>query len=300
MRRPPRSTLSSSSAASDVYKRQYQRRVREDSVLFMAVPDLGPTLESSALGSRCSSVLREAHARPKTVHCGIVPNPRPKQTAEQAAISQTYLDSMTNQVACPGVLNQTWLAYKRFEAAAPRSPEDKAQSGLRIFPNCLPVSGALSSTTTASFITPRAHAWSGTQPMWKDGVPFQNGRPFDVSLSERRCRRDDYVSGIGPMWRGCVMRCQPSDTLKNGWRPAPIDGGWAPKEYGRAPGSGLANVLGRPKRKVPRAGTVQAAKRAPYGAVRADPRRPPAHLVVRCGPGRSSSAGLRSRAERYN
>eukprot|EP00658_Telonema_sp_P-2_P032613 TRINITY_DN24103_c0_g1_i7.p2 TRINITY_DN24103_c0_g1~~TRINITY_DN24103_c0_g1_i7.p2 ORF type:complete len:120 (+),score=44.71 TRINITY_DN24103_c0_g1_i7:136-495(+) len=28
MRRPPRSTLSSSSAASDVYKRQYQRRVR--------------------------------------------------------------------------------------------------------------------------------------------------------------------------------------------------------------------------------------------------------------------------------
>eukprot|EP00656_Telonema_subtile_P013576 TRINITY_DN1689_c0_g1_i5.p1 TRINITY_DN1689_c0_g1~~TRINITY_DN1689_c0_g1_i5.p1 ORF type:complete len:136 (-),score=7.99 TRINITY_DN1689_c0_g1_i5:934-1341(-) len=29
IRRPPRSTLSSSSAASDVYKRQYQRRVRE-------------------------------------------------------------------------------------------------------------------------------------------------------------------------------------------------------------------------------------------------------------------------------
>eukprot|EP00656_Telonema_subtile_P038199 TRINITY_DN4284_c0_g1_i3.p1 TRINITY_DN4284_c0_g1~~TRINITY_DN4284_c0_g1_i3.p1 ORF type:complete len:104 (+),score=34.55 TRINITY_DN4284_c0_g1_i3:115-426(+) len=28
IRRPPRSTLSSSSAASDVYKRQYQRRVR--------------------------------------------------------------------------------------------------------------------------------------------------------------------------------------------------------------------------------------------------------------------------------
>eukprot|EP00658_Telonema_sp_P-2_P028177 TRINITY_DN21639_c0_g1_i2.p1 TRINITY_DN21639_c0_g1~~TRINITY_DN21639_c0_g1_i2.p1 ORF type:complete len:142 (-),score=30.82 TRINITY_DN21639_c0_g1_i2:117-542(-) len=29
IRRPPRSTLSSSSAASDVYKRQYQRRVRD-------------------------------------------------------------------------------------------------------------------------------------------------------------------------------------------------------------------------------------------------------------------------------
>eukprot|EP00656_Telonema_subtile_P047253 TRINITY_DN5414_c0_g1_i1.p1 TRINITY_DN5414_c0_g1~~TRINITY_DN5414_c0_g1_i1.p1 ORF type:complete len:161 (-),score=33.30 TRINITY_DN5414_c0_g1_i1:279-761(-) len=29
IRQPPRSTLSSSSAASDVYKRQYQRRVRE-------------------------------------------------------------------------------------------------------------------------------------------------------------------------------------------------------------------------------------------------------------------------------
>eukprot|EP00656_Telonema_subtile_P010379 TRINITY_DN14999_c0_g1_i1.p2 TRINITY_DN14999_c0_g1~~TRINITY_DN14999_c0_g1_i1.p2 ORF type:complete len:100 (+),score=31.34 TRINITY_DN14999_c0_g1_i1:63-362(+) len=31
IRRPPRSTLSSSSAASDVYKRQYQRRVRDGS-----------------------------------------------------------------------------------------------------------------------------------------------------------------------------------------------------------------------------------------------------------------------------
>eukprot|EP00658_Telonema_sp_P-2_P054038 TRINITY_DN4287_c0_g1_i6.p1 TRINITY_DN4287_c0_g1~~TRINITY_DN4287_c0_g1_i6.p1 ORF type:complete len:139 (-),score=8.11 TRINITY_DN4287_c0_g1_i6:252-668(-) len=36
IRRPPRSTLSSSSAASDVYKRQYQRRVR------------GPLLENHA------------------------------------------------------------------------------------------------------------------------------------------------------------------------------------------------------------------------------------------------------------
>eukprot|EP00658_Telonema_sp_P-2_P001181 TRINITY_DN10451_c0_g1_i2.p1 TRINITY_DN10451_c0_g1~~TRINITY_DN10451_c0_g1_i2.p1 ORF type:complete len:233 (-),score=47.12 TRINITY_DN10451_c0_g1_i2:287-985(-) len=32
IRRPPRSTLSSSSAASDVYKRQYQRRVRESAM----------------------------------------------------------------------------------------------------------------------------------------------------------------------------------------------------------------------------------------------------------------------------
>eukprot|EP00656_Telonema_subtile_P030057 TRINITY_DN3308_c0_g2_i5.p1 TRINITY_DN3308_c0_g2~~TRINITY_DN3308_c0_g2_i5.p1 ORF type:complete len:135 (+),score=24.36 TRINITY_DN3308_c0_g2_i5:67-471(+) len=37
IRRPPRSTLSSSSAASDVYKRQYQRRVRERLVARMAV-----------------------------------------------------------------------------------------------------------------------------------------------------------------------------------------------------------------------------------------------------------------------
>eukprot|EP00656_Telonema_subtile_P038225 TRINITY_DN428_c0_g1_i2.p1 TRINITY_DN428_c0_g1~~TRINITY_DN428_c0_g1_i2.p1 ORF type:complete len:296 (-),score=57.75 TRINITY_DN428_c0_g1_i2:499-1386(-) len=38
IRRPPRSTLSSSSAASDVYKRQYQRRVREKEVQTMAMP----------------------------------------------------------------------------------------------------------------------------------------------------------------------------------------------------------------------------------------------------------------------
>eukprot|EP00656_Telonema_subtile_P053646 TRINITY_DN7822_c0_g1_i3.p1 TRINITY_DN7822_c0_g1~~TRINITY_DN7822_c0_g1_i3.p1 ORF type:complete len:480 (-),score=120.61 TRINITY_DN7822_c0_g1_i3:112-1551(-) len=36
IRRPPRSTLSSSSAASDVYKRQYQRRVREKRPLAMS------------------------------------------------------------------------------------------------------------------------------------------------------------------------------------------------------------------------------------------------------------------------
>eukprot|EP00658_Telonema_sp_P-2_P011070 TRINITY_DN1420_c0_g1_i6.p1 TRINITY_DN1420_c0_g1~~TRINITY_DN1420_c0_g1_i6.p1 ORF type:complete len:111 (-),score=21.25 TRINITY_DN1420_c0_g1_i6:150-482(-) len=36
IRRPPRSTLSSSSAASDVYKRQYQRRVRDASPQHMA------------------------------------------------------------------------------------------------------------------------------------------------------------------------------------------------------------------------------------------------------------------------
>eukprot|EP00658_Telonema_sp_P-2_P054869 TRINITY_DN43630_c0_g1_i1.p1 TRINITY_DN43630_c0_g1~~TRINITY_DN43630_c0_g1_i1.p1 ORF type:complete len:266 (+),score=97.45 TRINITY_DN43630_c0_g1_i1:125-922(+) len=36
IRRPPRSTLSSSSAASDVYKRQYQRRVRETPLATMS------------------------------------------------------------------------------------------------------------------------------------------------------------------------------------------------------------------------------------------------------------------------
>eukprot|EP00658_Telonema_sp_P-2_P070903 TRINITY_DN6026_c0_g2_i3.p1 TRINITY_DN6026_c0_g2~~TRINITY_DN6026_c0_g2_i3.p1 ORF type:complete len:263 (-),score=72.59 TRINITY_DN6026_c0_g2_i3:135-923(-) len=41
IRRPPRSTLSSSSAASDVYKRQYQRRVRGASLLEMMVGEEG-------------------------------------------------------------------------------------------------------------------------------------------------------------------------------------------------------------------------------------------------------------------
>eukprot|EP00658_Telonema_sp_P-2_P039228 TRINITY_DN28061_c0_g1_i3.p1 TRINITY_DN28061_c0_g1~~TRINITY_DN28061_c0_g1_i3.p1 ORF type:complete len:106 (-),score=30.76 TRINITY_DN28061_c0_g1_i3:550-867(-) len=38
IRRPPRSTLSSSSAASDVYKRQYQRRVRGSLIPMLAGP----------------------------------------------------------------------------------------------------------------------------------------------------------------------------------------------------------------------------------------------------------------------
>eukprot|EP00658_Telonema_sp_P-2_P034404 TRINITY_DN2511_c0_g1_i2.p1 TRINITY_DN2511_c0_g1~~TRINITY_DN2511_c0_g1_i2.p1 ORF type:complete len:142 (+),score=45.91 TRINITY_DN2511_c0_g1_i2:145-570(+) len=38
IRRPPRSTLSSSSAASDVYKRQYQRRVRGPTKFNMDAP----------------------------------------------------------------------------------------------------------------------------------------------------------------------------------------------------------------------------------------------------------------------
>eukprot|EP00656_Telonema_subtile_P002384 TRINITY_DN11050_c0_g1_i3.p1 TRINITY_DN11050_c0_g1~~TRINITY_DN11050_c0_g1_i3.p1 ORF type:complete len:120 (+),score=18.40 TRINITY_DN11050_c0_g1_i3:89-448(+) len=42
IRRPPRSTLSSSSAASDVYKRQYQRRVRDTGTPHMEIPDLIP------------------------------------------------------------------------------------------------------------------------------------------------------------------------------------------------------------------------------------------------------------------
>eukprot|EP00657_Telonema_sp_P-1_P005055 TRINITY_DN22174_c0_g1_i1.p1 TRINITY_DN22174_c0_g1~~TRINITY_DN22174_c0_g1_i1.p1 ORF type:complete len:105 (-),score=56.26 TRINITY_DN22174_c0_g1_i1:60-374(-) len=40
IRRPPRSTQSRSSAASDVYKRQYQRRVRGQGLTNMAEPDV--------------------------------------------------------------------------------------------------------------------------------------------------------------------------------------------------------------------------------------------------------------------
>eukprot|EP00656_Telonema_subtile_P012683 TRINITY_DN163_c0_g1_i3.p1 TRINITY_DN163_c0_g1~~TRINITY_DN163_c0_g1_i3.p1 ORF type:complete len:145 (+),score=15.32 TRINITY_DN163_c0_g1_i3:121-555(+) len=75
IRRPPRSTLSSSSAASDVYKRQYQRRVRELTGATMSTsprpyqPSAGQLVNASASqgpnSQRLPPLRRPAHARPQ-------------------------------------------------------------------------------------------------------------------------------------------------------------------------------------------------------------------------------------------
>eukprot|EP00656_Telonema_subtile_P013333 TRINITY_DN1676_c0_g1_i5.p1 TRINITY_DN1676_c0_g1~~TRINITY_DN1676_c0_g1_i5.p1 ORF type:complete len:495 (-),score=91.45 TRINITY_DN1676_c0_g1_i5:198-1682(-) len=57
IRRPPRSTLSSSSAASDVYKRQYQRRVRGTASLRRCDPDL-PSFLPHGLPARLGKLTR--------------------------------------------------------------------------------------------------------------------------------------------------------------------------------------------------------------------------------------------------
>eukprot|EP00658_Telonema_sp_P-2_P033385 TRINITY_DN24515_c0_g1_i2.p1 TRINITY_DN24515_c0_g1~~TRINITY_DN24515_c0_g1_i2.p1 ORF type:complete len:227 (-),score=46.44 TRINITY_DN24515_c0_g1_i2:101-781(-) len=56
IRRPPRSTLSSSSAASDVYKRQYQRRVRGRVVLWTMRVSLGQIRTSVVAALQCSGL----------------------------------------------------------------------------------------------------------------------------------------------------------------------------------------------------------------------------------------------------
>eukprot|EP00656_Telonema_subtile_P039190 TRINITY_DN4431_c0_g2_i2.p1 TRINITY_DN4431_c0_g2~~TRINITY_DN4431_c0_g2_i2.p1 ORF type:complete len:299 (-),score=68.52 TRINITY_DN4431_c0_g2_i2:58-954(-) len=63
IRRPPRSTLSSSSAASDVYKRQYQRRVREHTSKAMMETTEDPEepimVEVEDAGSTVPALLRD-------------------------------------------------------------------------------------------------------------------------------------------------------------------------------------------------------------------------------------------------
>eukprot|EP00656_Telonema_subtile_P056619 TRINITY_DN908_c0_g1_i5.p1 TRINITY_DN908_c0_g1~~TRINITY_DN908_c0_g1_i5.p1 ORF type:complete len:198 (+),score=14.96 TRINITY_DN908_c0_g1_i5:124-717(+) len=73
IRRPPRSTLSSSSAASDVYKRQYQRRVR---------------------GSHQSAMPKHAATTPQNIRRAAVQNAitKPRPSPKQISVLSLYCD----------------------------------------------------------------------------------------------------------------------------------------------------------------------------------------------------------------
>eukprot|EP00658_Telonema_sp_P-2_P020726 TRINITY_DN18217_c0_g1_i2.p1 TRINITY_DN18217_c0_g1~~TRINITY_DN18217_c0_g1_i2.p1 ORF type:complete len:422 (-),score=137.75 TRINITY_DN18217_c0_g1_i2:2-1267(-) len=69
IRRPPRSTLSSSSAASDVYKRQYQRRVREGAIAMKALRARA-TLRKKTQAEGDGIALLEPHDRTEDLLAG--------------------------------------------------------------------------------------------------------------------------------------------------------------------------------------------------------------------------------------
>eukprot|EP00658_Telonema_sp_P-2_P058564 TRINITY_DN47075_c0_g1_i1.p1 TRINITY_DN47075_c0_g1~~TRINITY_DN47075_c0_g1_i1.p1 ORF type:complete len:121 (-),score=33.25 TRINITY_DN47075_c0_g1_i1:82-444(-) len=74
IRRPPRSTLSSSSAASDVYKRQYQRRVRGQAPDMFASSDDEPEWSRSSTARGCRQDVVQEHrgcCQEHNARCGL-------------------------------------------------------------------------------------------------------------------------------------------------------------------------------------------------------------------------------------
>lgn len=213
-----------------------------------------PTPSHDAAHSRRERRPRKEHrVNNRTVHCGNIPRVLPMDAnPEDAKITQAILNNMRDQISCPGIQNETWMAYRNFEQ---KKPSEIKGGVVRIFPNCLPTKGGLDGTATTTtkrhFIEPDKEdlkGWGRRQLMVKDGVPFKQGKAFDVVQAEHRLATQKYVSGIPPMWKGCEARCSRKQTLPNGWRPTIKDGGWAPDEYGhnkhglgpsRGPGSTL-------------------------------------------------------------
>ena len=63
IRRPPRSTLDRSSAASDVYKRQDVQCARTDHLLTVSVLDRGPGVPQESLGEMTEKSVSYTHLR---------------------------------------------------------------------------------------------------------------------------------------------------------------------------------------------------------------------------------------------
>ena len=55
-----------------------------------------------------------------TRHSGLVPSIKPMAAnPEDAQITATLLENLRNNISCPGILNETWLAYRNFEQKKP-------------------------------------------------------------------------------------------------------------------------------------------------------------------------------------
>eukprot|EP00658_Telonema_sp_P-2_P080143 TRINITY_DN7912_c0_g1_i2.p1 TRINITY_DN7912_c0_g1~~TRINITY_DN7912_c0_g1_i2.p1 ORF type:complete len:188 (-),score=26.09 TRINITY_DN7912_c0_g1_i2:603-1166(-) len=152
IRRPPRSTLSSSSAASDVYKRQYQRRVRGGRRSAMP-PQKGTTQRCKTCGKPrkthclCAKKVKD-RKRVASIRsfCGTAQAQEPPPAARQSETPWNHSQASAGPIRSP----LTGAAQAQEPTAAARQsalPRDHSQASAH--PVSSPAAGAAPTTAAA-------------------------------------------------------------------------------------------------------------------------------------------------------
>eukprot|EP00656_Telonema_subtile_P012012 TRINITY_DN1601_c0_g4_i1.p1 TRINITY_DN1601_c0_g4~~TRINITY_DN1601_c0_g4_i1.p1 ORF type:complete len:271 (+),score=36.86 TRINITY_DN1601_c0_g4_i1:72-884(+) len=202
IRRPPRSTLSSSSAASDVYKRQYQRRVRGPTAGNMAEPT--ESLLGRLVSEPWSTILLGEQLSPLEVSA-VSQSSRTSSDAMEEWADEVGLDQairlqqarIAAVQAHPALKKVTFGSYEGFLAALRSAPLGHAAVNKRTWVARYLAAMAPRPRRFNDDIE-RKFDWGYPGGYWCDAVPGSNGEAG---------RGRDYMRSVGgsPTWMAlCV------------------------------------------------------------------------------------------------
>jgi len=190
-----------------------------------------------------------------TTHCGSIPKAITVNPID-TEMHNNVLRQNGNDVMVMGYLVPEWDSYRAADRADPGKTnyghKQRGQGGkmpLRIVPGCYigetfaPVgrhnfTSQNRSTSKHHFEAPHHADWTKRYAPFKDGIPYRDGKGFDVHQQERLTdtvkkekKEGTYYGGIPQRWNGGSTRCEINDTYRNGQRPHILDGGLPPEEY---------------------------------------------------------------------